>query len=133
MWWQAGENNARVQSAAVDALLCLAAVPDAALSSQAPLFLRPEKQTQWKRVLGRYTTVFWSVRKPHGMGGLCGLGWLPGRMGGSPSPHALPERCVGHSLVHVLEEIAQVRWLCFQRMQCGELRASGGGVLRVGL
>ncbi len=50
---QAGENNARVQSAAVDALLNLAAIPDAALSSQAPLFLRPEKQTQWKRVLGR--------------------------------------------------------------------------------
>ncbi len=53
MRWQAGENNARVQSAAVDALLNLASIPDAALSSQAPLFLRPEKQTQWKRVLGR--------------------------------------------------------------------------------
>ena len=55
--WQAGENNARVQSAAVDALLSLAAIPDAALSSQAPLFLKPEKQTQWKRILGRCTLV----------------------------------------------------------------------------
>ncbi|CAL5219862.1 g1780 [Coccomyxa viridis] len=54
---KAGENNARVQSAAVDALLNLAAIPDAALSSQAPLFLRPEKQTQWKRVLGRLTLL----------------------------------------------------------------------------
>jgi hypothetical protein len=42
-----------VQSAALEALLHLAGIGDAALRSQAPLFLRPENQTQWKRVLGR--------------------------------------------------------------------------------
>ena len=51
---QAGENNARVQAAAVEALLHLAGNKDAALSSQAALFVRPENQTQWKRILGRY-------------------------------------------------------------------------------
>ncbi len=50
---QAGENNARVQAAAVETLLALAQLKDAALSSLASLFLRPEKATQWKRVLGR--------------------------------------------------------------------------------
>ncbi|BDA42164.1 Centrosomal protein of 104 kDa [Coccomyxa sp. Obi] len=50
---KAGENNARVQAAAVDTLLALAQLKDAALSSLASLFLKPEKATQWKRVLGR--------------------------------------------------------------------------------
>ena len=53
---QAGENNARVQAAAVEALLHLAGIEDAALTSQAALFVRPEKQTQWKRILGRYSS-----------------------------------------------------------------------------
>ena len=84
MRWQAGENNARVQSAAVDALLNLASIPDAALSSQAPLFLRPEKQTQWKRVLGRCvpacssqkTTCHAGVSAKWGAGGKVFLGCL---------------------------------------------------------
>ena len=54
---QAGENNARVQAAAVEALLHLAGNKDAALSSQAALFVRPENQTQWKRILGRYRSA----------------------------------------------------------------------------
>jgi hypothetical protein len=55
--WQAGENNARVQSAAVETLLQLASVKDAALSSLASLFLKPEKRSQWKRVLGRLVAL----------------------------------------------------------------------------
>lgn len=51
---QTGENNTRVQSAAVETLLQLAQQKEAGLSSMASLFLRPEKATQWKRVLGRY-------------------------------------------------------------------------------
>lgn len=43
----------RVQAAAVETLLALAQLKDAALSSLASLFLKPEKATQWKRVLGR--------------------------------------------------------------------------------
>ena len=54
---QAGENNARVQAAAVEALLHLEGNKDAALSSQAALFVRPENQTQWKRILGRYRSA----------------------------------------------------------------------------
>ena len=38
----------------MEALLHLAGNKDAALSSQAALFVRPENQTQWKRILGRY-------------------------------------------------------------------------------
>lgn len=37
----------------METLLALAQLKDAALSSLASLFLRPEKATQWKRVLGR--------------------------------------------------------------------------------
>ncbi len=50
---QAGENNARVQAAAVETLLALAQQKEAGLSALASLFLKPEKATQWKRVLGR--------------------------------------------------------------------------------
>ncbi|KAK9901713.1 hypothetical protein WJX75_009833 [Coccomyxa subellipsoidea] len=50
---KAGENNARVQAAAVETLLALAQQKDAGLSAQANLFVKPEKATQWKRVLGR--------------------------------------------------------------------------------
>lgn len=55
---QAGENNARVQAAAVETLLALAQQKDAGLSAQANLFFKPEKATQWKRVLGRCALTF---------------------------------------------------------------------------
>lgn len=50
---QAGENQQRVQAAAVECLAHLASVRDAGLQNQGQMFLRPEKATQWKRVLGR--------------------------------------------------------------------------------
>ncbi|EIE20654.1 hypothetical protein COCSUDRAFT_30401 [Coccomyxa subellipsoidea C-169] len=50
---KAGENNARVQAAAVETLLALAQQKEAGLSALVSLFLKPEKATQWKRVLGR--------------------------------------------------------------------------------
>lgn len=42
-----------MQAAAVECLVHLASVRDAGLATQAQAFLRPEKATQWKRVLGR--------------------------------------------------------------------------------
>lgn len=46
----------------MEALLHLAGIEDAALRSQAPLFLRPEKQTQWKRILGRQAVFSCAIR-----------------------------------------------------------------------
>lgn len=54
-----------MQSAAVETLLYLANVKDAALPSLSAQFLRPEKRTQWKRVLGRSDPCLPHIQQVH--------------------------------------------------------------------